>query len=52
MEKVIKEKEDNLKMDIAPLDAIPVSHLLSTGANTTTTSSTQTTSVEQVTHTL
>ena len=52
MEKLIKEKEDSLKMAIAPLDSLPISQLPSTGATTVATSSTQTVSVEQATQTL
>ena len=49
MEKMIKEKEDSLNMAILPPDSIPISQLPS---RWTTTSSTQTMSVEQVTMTL
>ena len=52
LEKLIKEKEDILKMAIVPLDVVPLSQLPSTGETTAPTTSTQTPSVEQVTQTL
>ena len=52
LEKMIKEKEDSLKVAIFPLDVVPIFQLPSIGASTEVASSTQTTSVEQVTQTL
>lgn len=52
LEKLIKEKEDSLKMAIVPLDIAPLSQFPSTGETTAPTTSTQTPSVEQVTQTI
>jgi len=48
MEKLIKEKEDSLKMAIFPLYYVPLSQFPSIGTITAPTTSTQTLSAEQV----
>ena len=52
MEIMIKEKEQSQRVAIVPLDAIPITQVPAIGTNTVATSSTQATSVEQVTKTL
>lgn len=52
VEKMIKEKENSLKMAIVPLDVVPLSQLPSIGTTSAPTTSTQAPSAEQVTHTL
>lgn len=47
--KMIKEKEDNLKMAIVPLDLVPLSRLPSIGKTIAPMTSTQTPSPEHVT---